>query len=225
LVVINLDVEPSACGAKFRKQHITIEPVSAGSVDAHRTFTHISLDNQDWGINLLELCPEALLKLRGVVARPSSERNRLGVTLALLWNAVVEDPRHHDTCRFLGNHRADAGARGDLESQISAAAASADHDARSIDERKLAQVFDDREGVLDGIGGLGINITTAVGRADKDVAGCQEARTGGEIARRALETRKRHRSNATMKHDDREGPVPEASDSRAAGAPAIGAIV
>src|SRR6476619_1246401 len=36
LVVIDLDVEPSACGAKFRKQHITIEPVSAGSVDAHR---------------------------------------------------------------------------------------------------------------------------------------------------------------------------------------------
>src|SRR5258706_10713838 len=33
LVVINLDVEPSACGAKFLKQHITIEPVSAGSVE------------------------------------------------------------------------------------------------------------------------------------------------------------------------------------------------
>ena len=95
------------------------------------------------------------------------------------------------------------------ESQISAAAASADHDARSIDERKFAQVFDDREGVLDGIGGLGINITTAVGRCNEDVAGCQKARTGGEITRSGFEAGKRHGRDASVKpYDDREGPAP-----------------
>src|SRR5258706_10721883 len=47
LLVVNLDVELPACGAKFRNEHIAIEPVSAGSVEAHGALADISLDNQD----------------------------------------------------------------------------------------------------------------------------------------------------------------------------------
>src|SRR5262245_18292373 len=92
LIVINLDLEPSARGAKFRNQHITIEPVPAGSVDVHRAFADISLDNQDWGIDPRELCLETLAKFRGVIASAIFHEKEpvLGcVPLALLWNAVV----------------------------------------------------------------------------------------------------------------------------------------
>lgn len=100
----------------------------------------------------------------------------------MLWNAVVEDAGHQDDCRFLADHRAYAGARGDVKRQVPTSTTSAHDDALSVDARKLAKVLDNSETVFNGVGGLKIDVTTPIRWRDEDLAGCQEARAGGEIA-------------------------------------------
>ena len=119
---------------------------------------------------------------------------------------LLKIPDINEDCRLFGDNRADAGARGDLKRQIPTSTASAHDDALSADKRKLAEVFDDSETVFNGIGGLKIDVAAPIGWRNEDVAGCQKAGAGGEIARGGFETCERHRCDATVKpDDDREG--------------------
>jgi hypothetical protein len=151
------------------------------------------------------------LKFRGVIAAAILHHKEpvFGcVSLRALGRAIVEGSRHQYACRFLGDHRADAGARGDVERQIAASAAPAHDDAPSVDKRQFAEILDHGEAVLHGIGGLEIDVTAPIGWRDKSVARGQKSRAGGEIARGAFEACERHRSNAAMKPDyDREGAI------------------
>lgn len=187
LTGVRTDVNLFARCAEFRNQHVRVEPV-----DRALAAIDITLDNQDRCGDLRKFCPEGPLELGGVVSPPVlEEKHRVvgRISLPFLCEAVVEDSGYQHACRFLGDDRADIGSRGDLKSQVPASTASGHDDALSVDERQPAEVLDYAERIFHRVGGLRIDVTTAVRRSDEDVA-CREkprpvARSRAVSSRRA----------------------------------------